>query len=246
MRTRYLELLRIMDRQRIRSKAKWFLSEILVVVVGVLLAIWLNAFYSEIQTRKEESRYLTSLAADFDKTIDGLQTAVDSTDYYKNNIIKILRLANGPRSEHAGQEIENRMVRAFMMASFPAVMGTYKELVSDDKLDIISDESLRSSLVEFETSLETLSDVWDEGWEQYNLTQAPYSIKNLNSLRIFSRYKDSGFPASANPANHQVYWTTEFSNLLAVTAVSRIDQLDVGRKVLADARLIRTQIESSR
>lgn len=235
-----------MNRDKLKVKAKWFLSEILVVVVGVLIAIWLNAFYSEIQTRDEENRYLDSLAEDFDETIIGLQITIDSTESYKSNIFEILRLANGPRSDQAVLEIESRMGRAFTMSSLPVVMGTYNELVSDGKLDIISNDSLRSNLVRYETFIESVYDVWDEARQQFNLTQAPYLIENLNALHIYSTYRQEGLPSSSNKVDQEVYWSTEFSNLLTIIALGRTNQLEAGRGALYGAKLIRDQIESSR
>ncbi|MFT5142203.1 MAG: hypothetical protein ACI80V_001747 [Rhodothermales bacterium] len=235
-----------MKTEKLRSKARWFLSEIAVIVVGVLIAIWLNALYSDYSDRRQEQTYLNRLADDFDQTVLSFEQAVRLTTAYRDNVVEMLWLANKVPSPEIIDSLRVRFSTAFLMQPFEPVLGTYQELISEGKLELISDDSLRIALVGFEAGLRALESTWDEGWEQYNLVQVPFSIANMNVLSQYEGgYAGMTLPPPKNPENTDVYWTREFSNVLTVTAISRQDQIYIGTVMLIQAQNVRSRIERS-
>jgi hypothetical protein len=81
----------------------------------------------------------------------------------------------------------------------------------------------------FEKSFETPDRVAMEGWEQYNLMQAPYVVQNLDFLDFYGEeYFGLVLPRSPRQVAADASWTPAFSNILTMTLISRHDMVTTG------------------
>lgn len=60
-----------------RPKVRWFAAEILIVVVGVLIALAINAWWSRVQDRKVEAQSLREVRAALVNDLDDIRVNVE-------------------------------------------------------------------------------------------------------------------------------------------------------------------------
>ena len=128
-----------------RSKARWFGAEYLIVVLGVLTAVGINAWWGDRQDRAREGVYLRQLAADLRET----ERAANEVD------AQMHRYERAPRRLAQAYYLADPPPRdslvAWGLSIFPyrtlrPVLGTAEALVSTGDLALVRDDSLRIAI----------------------------------------------------------------------------------------------------
>ncbi len=163
-----------------RPKLRWFATEYLIVVLGVLTAVGINAWWQSRQDRAMEQFYLRQVATDLYET----EQAVARIDR------SMVPLERAPR----------RLAQAYFLAELPPrdsivawasvapshlptspVLGTVEALVTSGDIGLIRDDSLRIAIVTYLD--DTRSDVrgyheWQQMLAQHTstfLAEAPFA-----------------------------------------------------------------------
>ena len=124
-----------------KERINWILLEGVVVVISILLAFWIDAFWDERQERRLDHAYLVAMREDVLETIKenervrGLQSAiVEDARATEALILTDAKLPDDIRI-------------SFLVISLPAEsMDTYRDLVSSGNTTIISNPDVRSAM----------------------------------------------------------------------------------------------------
>ena len=128
-----------------RAKARWFGAEYLIVVLGVLTAVGINAWWSDRQDRAREDVYLRQLAVDLRET----ERAADEVDAQMD------LLERAPRRLAQAYYLEDLPPRDSLATwglyfltyrTLRPVLGTAEALVSTGDLALVRDDSLRIAI----------------------------------------------------------------------------------------------------
>lgn len=79
-----------------RAKVRWFAAEYLIVVLGVLTAVVLNAAWQDRQDRQREARYLRQLTSDLSRTLADLDEVDSAMVSREQASAKLLRAFQTP------------------------------------------------------------------------------------------------------------------------------------------------------
>lgn len=145
-----------------RPKLRWFAAEYLIVVLGVLTAVGINAWWGDGEDRAREHRHLRQLAADLRETAR-LTAEVDSSqlgpDRAGGQIWAAFYAADPPPRDSlfAWRAELARVGRA------RPVLGTVEALVATGDLGLVRDDSLRTAIAAY---LETARRQLDSQEEQ--------------------------------------------------------------------------------
>ncbi|NNE14384.1 MAG: hypothetical protein HKN51_05375 [Saprospiraceae bacterium] len=127
---------------------KYAIGEIILVVIGILIALQINNWNESNKLKKEETLYLKRLKTDLEK----------DTLYYNNNINRanllidrnytfLKKLYDEQKSIDEGRELMN--LPLWDSEYLTIQDNTYSELVSSGKLNIISNPNLKVAVVDF-------------------------------------------------------------------------------------------------
>src|SRR5688572_32744506 len=107
----------------------WGVGEVSIVVVGVLIAFALNAWWAERDALRAEQVHLRSLVTDFERNIGSLQDLVQRQERVEKACVDLLRLA---RTEPlaSSNTIRPLLGQVFSSVRFEAVMGAYEALLN--------------------------------------------------------------------------------------------------------------------
>ena len=128
-----------------RARLSWFLSEFIVVVTGVLVALALNAWWQTQQNRAFELQYLEQLYQDIENTIVSIERdtrAEYESDHALSMLVRSFRSDPPPPRDSL---VAWSLAAPNLLVTVPTI-GTAEALVSSGDLRLIRNDSLRLAL----------------------------------------------------------------------------------------------------
>ena len=126
------------------------IGEVLLVMVGILLALQVNNWNEERKLIREGKRYIQDIYQDLSKDRDNLQRIMDRLNEQYNTSAWVLDIHGSPPEDEL-DTIE--YTKNLLMSSFPFVVhradNTYDDLKSSGKREVVRDDELITLLNEF-------------------------------------------------------------------------------------------------
>lgn len=138
----------------IRKYTFYAVGEIVLVMLGILLAIQVNNWNEEQIERRIERRMLASLQEDFIINDSLLQDQLDTIQRTLNHTESALDLIpGGPASD---LDLIQFLEPYYLMevTSFEPIDGVLKDIINSGKLDLISNDNLRQAISSWEGIIE--------------------------------------------------------------------------------------------
>ena len=207
--------------------------ELVVVVIGISIAFWLNNWNEAKKDHKTEKNYLNSLVIDLEKDIIEMERVIDSTNVLirsTGELFGILYQKGDPLSKIKRHHITN----TYTVPYFNAKNGTYLSLVNSGALDIIRGFDLRSSITQlYHIQYKEIERA--DGFIK-NLSNGlvyPYMLKNIQ----FSLRADGITDARPLKTNEAINFLGSYFNFLK-------KRVSVYEKVKADCENLKSKIEN--
>ena len=128
-----------------RPKVRWFAAEYLIVVLGVLTAVALNAWWEGRQDTATEAAYLHQIAADLDTTVALMENLDDELASSERAADRLFESFRAPEPLPADSILVWVSVASALSEAQPG-LGTAEALVATGDLALIRDESLRTAI----------------------------------------------------------------------------------------------------
>jgi hypothetical protein len=149
---------KLLTQNKVTRYLVYAIGEIVLVVIGILLALQINAWNQNRQDRKQEQQLLAQLEIEYNKNLDQLNSKI----YIRKEMIKsCLNLLNYRKWESALVEVDSvnfHLSRVITRPTFNPVLGVTNELSNSGKLYLIKNAALRKELTSFESFLGDLSE----------------------------------------------------------------------------------------
>jgi len=128
---------------------RYAIGEILLVVIGILIAISINNWNEERKNRQIEKYYLGQLVIELN---DDIQTLQNEKKTLESQIPIIANFLNVINVEKPDMMTFNNALKKYMNATwyvirFQSNSATFEEMKSSGKLGLIKDKNLRNSIV---------------------------------------------------------------------------------------------------
>ncbi len=224
-------------------------GEIILVVIGILIALQINNNNNFKEQRKSEQEYLMSLQIEFKSNLDKLNVAIDDNIVRINALENLLTLFDISVLDSVSNKSISLMIHPVFGSelSYKPSLGVVSDIISSGKLNIILNKNLRKKLASFESSLDYLK-IQEE--EANNIKQRLKSIL-FKELSIRTIQKDLGrqfenHSISDSVNNKRIFNSVELENhlldLLLVTKAANDSRFLGGLK--EDIEYILKKIES--
>ena len=126
---------------------KYALGEIVLVVIGILLALQINNWNEERKDRIKENKVLASLLEDFRYSQSKIKKALDQ---YPNEIKRLeASLAYIGKDSHELNQNMRDTIRNKLYISVEIAEGSIQSVLSTEKLELILNDSLKSLLTAY-------------------------------------------------------------------------------------------------
>jgi hypothetical protein len=187
---------KLLSQNRVTQYLAYALGEIVLVVIGILLALQINTWNQNRQDRKQEQQLLAQLEIEYNKNLEQLNSKI----YIRKEMIKsCLKLLSYRKLESTIVDIDSvnfHMFRVITRPTFNPALGVTNELSNSGKLYLLKNAALRNELTSFESFL---GDLREEEMAIFNLTEhtlLPFLIQHYQVGRVITQFlQDEDFMA---------------------------------------------------
>ncbi|MDX1591420.1 MAG: DUF6090 family protein [Balneolaceae bacterium] len=179
-----------MEQNKVRTYLFYAIGEILLVVIGILIALQVNNWNEERRTVSQKNELLISIKNDLSKDLD--QIGIVRADFVEKdeNGMYLMSYLNSDR-DVSGFDTD-RLRRGFMESNdvdefFPIRLG-YNELVSTGAANRIEDDSLKQLLFDhYETSIRERGEFLQR--ERYGIEVTDGRFAYISNLALREKVK---------------------------------------------------------
>jgi len=146
---------RFIQKQSFRKYLIYAIGEIILVVLGILIALQINNHNEQSKNNTEQQKILKSLHKDFGKNqfkiMETIQHQNDVVEYSSRLISILKNKTAGTERDSIGTYITDGALSTW---NIEPVMGTYDALIGSGKLNLIKNDALIRHLAEFNAEFE--------------------------------------------------------------------------------------------
>jgi len=128
---------------------KYAIGEIVLVVIGILIALQINNWNDHRLERIQEIKYLKNIKSDLKKDLINLDYQLDIRKTKYNGTTKLISQINGASIIDL-DDLTFNVVNSLMEERFTPNNSTYNELNSSGNLNIISNDSIKLLIMELQ------------------------------------------------------------------------------------------------
>ena len=133
-----------------RASLRWFAAEFLVVVSGVLVALWINAWVKTRQDAASEASYLALISRDLGQMAENLEELRTFEELQVRDGLRAYRiLSRPPLSPEAQAEVSRLVSHLGTRRTMAIVDAAYEDLINTGNLQLIGNPTLRDRVVTF-------------------------------------------------------------------------------------------------
>ena len=168
----------LMEKNKTGKYFKYAIGEIVLVVIGILIAIQINIWNENRKASNEEIKILSALKSDFKVSKDRIEETIKIQSKVMNfsqNLINIYERQNKNEFQYFDthlDSLDNLISYGTSWYRAEPVTGAYNSLISAGKIDIIKNEDLRHLLAQFNADFES-------GFEDQETSM--HLLNNLNN-----------------------------------------------------------------
>ena len=224
-------------QKRVGRYIIYAIGEIILVMVGILLALKVNNWNESNKQKQEELQILKELRSDLEFTIEELDTAAYYNRLMVNDLVNIRKYINEDLPYEQKLDTAFGNLDLWSMSYIPFV--AYESL-KNKGIDLISNDSLKNHITKFyEFNMQILMD--DVGKWEWSFNQSTTQRMMINYVR---RDDELNSPI-AKPNNFEELKTNvEFNNFINVLMHIRNDHVKTLLRVKARAEELFQHINS--
>ena len=149
-------------RQRLLAENKfskyllYAIGEIVLVVIGILIALQINNWNEQRKQQKIEQDYLLSLQSEFNTNMDKINFSIAENETIIKGVNGLLNLFDNEVLDTVSNKYLNQSFRSVFgnQMKFRPSTGVLNDIISSGNLNIIKNQKLRQRLASFESSSE--------------------------------------------------------------------------------------------
>jgi len=175
------------------------IGEIVLVVIGILIALSINNNNETRKAREKELNYLTNIKSDLKLNINEIKNYIDIRTKRITSANNVIEYFEGKPLTNLN-EFNSDIVNIYTWRKFYQINNTFQELTNSGNLALISNDSIKNTLLNIETLYKKLK--YEEEHFRYDaevmLYEPSYEILDLNPIVKNYTYQMSNGRAGKN------------------------------------------------
>jgi len=186
----------LMEKNKTGKYLKYAIGEIVLVVIGILIALSLNNWKEDLDNRGEENRILSGLKQEFEANLLEVERNIKLNIATVESSIEFINLIRTENPFTNTRYVDSLLYVVYQFGSFDAQTGLIDEVISSGKLSIINDIELRDRLTSFSGILDNAEEDYKIRMDYYMNHIVPYIGKyfaqvNQDQYMDFSSWSDT-------------------------------------------------------
>ena len=237
---------------------RYAIGEIVLVVIGILIALQINTWNNDRINKIREIEILTGLRDEFEYNLISIQK-----DFIRNNnsiqyVDKIITIIRSESFENNNEQLDSLLVNVGLFGSFDARKGFVQEIISSGKLDLLNNQKLKNQITTWSGLLEDANEDIMFRNDNYTHILMPYLIKYFpltngdlyKDLSLYSKkYVVKKLNKSPFKANFDKINLMEFENVLWHHKHSQdfvlLNDLEIEAFIESTIKLIKEELKSN-
>ena len=216
---------RLLQENRFSKYLLYALGEIGLVVVGILIALQINTWNEHRKIRIQEQKLLVNLKAETKLNIEQLNFVMVEKEKITRNIKLVLEYTKAPKSLDDAVNFDS-IIYPIVVSGwkyFP-IDGLQNDILNSDKLDIISNDSLRYYISSMPRYWKSLAEEEETHRKDLHENYLPffiehYSIRNISEYNTFWRVKYNLGRSNFSFDKIQLLNNPQFENILTAELI---------------------------
>ena len=142
-----------MDKNKTGKYLKYAFGEIMLVVIGILIALQINNWNQDRIEHKETKVLLSNLSLDIEENIKNLKDQQNLLKIRKDWADFILKSLDDQKVTDSTMFV-TAITRVGWIMDYSQMLPTYTEIISSGKLSYINSENLKKALAEYQSKVE--------------------------------------------------------------------------------------------
>ncbi len=167
-------------KEQIQRLLNWrtALGELIIIVVGILIALTIDSWWEERENRIEETAHITSLKAEVEVNLIELYSVIASTNQYTISTRTLIKIIDGHQDTPSSDTLKELIWDSFSYSAYSPLLTTYDNLLSTGGIQLLQDEKLKLDLARFKASIDILD---KDNWAYDYMVQqiSPWADMNL-------------------------------------------------------------------
>ena len=202
---------------------KYAIGEIILVVIGILIALQINNWNQNRLNKKVETETLVNLKVDLNSALMQVKEKINQN----KNFLQLDSLALehiNKRSEIPQDSLQSLLLSHIFTPGFDPELGVLNEILNTGKLDIIQNDKLRNIISSWNKYMDELSEVDERLLYLDDHIKKPFYMKFLpyrNRMKYWYNFYSNGITkAEISKSNFQLdfdksFYSIELENLLS-------------------------------
>lgn len=154
-------------RQRLLADSKfskymlYAFGEIILVVIGILIALQINNWNESRKNAHKENQYLESFKNDLLANIKELERVIEKTELTSMNADTVIRLRNNDIQDIPFGKLISHIMRGSGFTVYASLDGTVQDIMGSGMLDIIQNDSIRLAIGSWHGNLKIIRE-WEK------------------------------------------------------------------------------------
>ena len=204
----------LMDKNKTAKYFKYAIGEILLVVIGILIALQVSNWNSNRIDSIEEQKALQSLHAEFKNNKKSVSKAIQSNQKSINTGRIIMSIINTDMQNLKMQNTDKLLFDIFETGNFNITENSVLEILQSSKLQILKNDTLKALIFQWSQQKDRLLDnekgISIKSNYLVNYLMKRYPLKNIDAFGILNWKK----PSTIEVDKYSVFYDLEFENIV--------------------------------
>lgn len=134
------------------------IGEIILVVIGILIALQINNWNHDYQDRRQENQILSQLLQEYKSNLDQINDKIALRNETLNSCIRFLEYRKKDFNEISVDSVDAHLFRISIRPTFDPELSVSNELINSGKLYLLENDELRNSISSYASFLSELSE----------------------------------------------------------------------------------------
>lgn len=237
---------KLIEQSKVRSYFFYAIGEIVLVVIGILIALSINNWNEGRKTKQEELVILKNLVDDLNTAKIQSEVDIRKDSITVHTIISVLKDKTSFFEKYTGSSADSIAFEIFWNTNPDTpVINSYSDIKSSGKLSVISSKEIKDRLTLLEKSINNLSYIMNDLISVHQIRIDEIAVNDLNferlsgqNLSITTEFDELEVPYT------EVLENKKIRNLLSMKLSLISFVLDYRKKLLKDINSLTLLIDS--
>ncbi len=219
-----------MEKNKIGQYVKYAFGEIILVVIGILIALQINNWNTEKNNRLESEKFMDRLLKEVRYNIKATDREIIREKDQIGSTVAILDMFNSDASKRQSRTLDSMLFICIGKNQIELKLSTLNEGLNTGSIALIPSDSLRTLLYGLQTLVDEIKHMEEINAEDIDNNLTPFLYEHLNWRKMdaeFSLYRDeSGETAFPDHDNLKVLQFMLFENLIDNRFYNSKEQLE--------------------